>query len=138
MTERQKPVLTHDIVSRLIQKAVEKAEEMDLRMSVAVVDDGGNLSGFLRMQGARLIPARIAQNKAYTAVGFGRATSTWHTRMEEQPDVWHGIASTDGVALLGGGLPIEIQGILVGGIGVSGGSVDQDEECAKWAIKEGM
>ena len=130
----KKNILPQQLVWNMIQIAIAKAEELNIKVSVAIVDDGGNLTGFLKMDGAKLIPSNIAQNKAYTAAGFGIPTSQWYERIKENPPLLHGLVHTDRMTIFGGGCPIYIEGDLVGGIGVSGGTAAQDEQCAKAAL----
>jgi uncharacterized protein GlcG (DUF336 family) len=72
-----KPILKQQMVSRMIEGMIQKAIELKIAVSIAVVDDGGNLISFIRMDGAPLMGGTIAQNKAYTAVGFGVAFNWW-------------------------------------------------------------
>ncbi|GAE25611.1 hypothetical protein JCM9140_1617 [Halalkalibacter wakoensis JCM 9140] len=118
----------------MIGQAIEKAVELNIKVSVAVVDDGGNLFGFMRMDGAKVIPSNIAQNKAYTAVGFGISTADWYDRIKDKPALLHGMVHTDRMTIFGGGQPIYDGEDLIGGIGVSGGSQEQDDLCALSAL----
>jgi uncharacterized protein GlcG (DUF336 family) len=85
------------------------------------------------MDRAHLISGKIAQNKAYTAAGFGIPTSDWYPRIKDKPEL-QGIVHTENMIILGGGLPIYSDGHLIGGIGVSGGSAEQDTQCAQSAL----
>ncbi|GAB7389147.1 heme-binding protein [Bacillaceae bacterium] len=134
MEIKKKPFLTQDMALGMIQAAVAKAQELQVSVNVAVVDDGGNLMAFLRMDGAPLMSGEIARNKAYTAVGFGIPTSAWYERIKDKPAVLHGIVHTEHMVIFGGGLPIRMDGHLVGGIGVSGASAEEDEACAQAGI----
>lgn len=111
----------------VIAAAQRKAEEMGLRMNVAVVDAGANLTAFVRMDGAWLGSGEVARNKAYTARAFDKPTG--EIAGEAQPgQAAFGIAdSTDHrIAIFPGGLPLEVGGRVVGAVGVSGGRPDQD------------
>jgi uncharacterized protein GlcG (DUF336 family) len=130
-----KPTLSHKTVRDMIEHTILKADELGIAVNIAVVDDGGNLAGFIRMDRAALMAGEIAQNKAYTAVGFGIPTSAWYPRMKDKPSLANGIVHTPRMVILGGGLPIYIDGELVGGIGVSGGTEAQDEMCALAGLK---
>jgi uncharacterized protein GlcG (DUF336 family) len=70
--------ITTDAAHRMIAAAEAKATEMGVPMCIAVADPGGNLKAFSRMDGAALLSTQIAQDKAYTAVGFGMPTHGWH------------------------------------------------------------
>ena len=115
--------------------AVKKAESLGIRINAAVVDSGGNLAAFLRMPGAFLHSIDIAIDKAYTAAGFGMPTSAWPGLLEKSPAaVRDGLPRRPRLVVFGGGLPLRSNGDLLGGIGVSGGSEEQDESCASAAV----
>jgi len=115
-----------------IGAAVQAAEALGVRVNVAVVDASGVLAAFLRMPGAPLHSVDIAIDKAYTAASFGLATSQWQAALQQ-----HSAAVRDGLVLrprfvaFGGGLPVLENGQRIGGIGVSGGSEQEDEACAR-------
>jgi uncharacterized protein GlcG (DUF336 family) len=112
--------------------AVQAATALGIRINVAVVDAGGNLAAFLRMPGAFLHSIDIAIDKAFTAASFGLPTSHWHAALRQHSDaVREGIARRPRFVGFGGGLPIVEAGQRTGGIGVSGGSEEQDEACAQ-------
>ena len=112
--------------------AVQAAGDRGVHINVAVVDASGVLAAFLRMPGAPLHSIDIAIDKAYTAVSFGLATSQWQGALQQ-----HSMAVREGLVLrprfvaFGGGLPIIESGQRIGGIGVSGGSEQEDEACAR-------
>ena len=115
--------------------AVQAAQALGVRVNVAVVDASGVLAAFLRMPGAPLHSVEIAIDKAYTAASFGLATSQWQAALQQ-----HSAAVREGLVLrprfvaFGGGLPVLENGQRIGGIGVSGGSEQQDEACARAAL----
>jgi uncharacterized protein GlcG (DUF336 family) len=113
-----------------VNASVEKARELDLLINVAVVDTGGNLSAFLRMPGAFLHSIDIAIDKAYTSAGFGFPTSEWEGALPTGSLLREGIQHRPRLVSFGGGMPIRVDHKLIGGIGVSGGSEEQDEICA--------
>lgn len=118
--------------SEAARAAVARATALGIAVNVAVVDGSGVLVAFLRMPGAPLHSIDIATDKAYTAVSFGLATSQWHEALQA-----HSAAVREGLVLrprfvaFGGGLPIQEAGLRIGGIGVSGGSEQEDEACAQ-------
>lgn len=126
----QKYVLTSEIAREIINKAEEKAKELGVKVCIAVVDDGGNLIEFRRMTGAPILSIGIAQNKAYTAIAFGLPTGKWYELIKDEPALLHGIVHTPRLVIFAGGVPIKIDGQIVGGIGVSGATSKQDEEIA--------
>jgi uncharacterized protein GlcG (DUF336 family) len=112
--------------------AVQEAAALGIRINVAVVDAGGNLAAFLRMPGAFLHSIDIAIDKAFTAASFGLPTSQWHAVLQQHSAaVREGIVRRSRFVGFGGGLPIVEAGQRIGGIGVSGGSEEQDEACAQ-------
>src|SRR5229473_2254842 len=127
-------VKKHSIASELAQKmvdaAVAKATELGVRENVAIVDDGGNLKAFSRMDGAPILSIEISQHKAYTAL-FGFATQDFFKFIQTDPSLLAGIPQLARVAAYGGGLPIEVDGAIEGAIGVSGGTVQNDIDCAE-------
>lgn len=129
-----RPVLTEQICLKMIEAAVAKARELDIRINVAIMDSGANLKAFLRMDEAPLLSETIAKNKAYTAASFGLPTHEWYTMIKDDPSLLHGIVHTDRLVVFGGGLPIKSEGYLIGGIGVSGGTVEEDIQCAQAAL----
>lgn len=125
-------VVGWDAAATAVRAAVQHADQLGIRINVAVVDVGGNLAAFLRMPGAFLHSIDIAIDKAYTAASFGLPTSQWHAALQQHSDaVREGIVRRPRFVAFGGGLPIVEAGQRVGGIGVSGGSEEQDEACAQ-------
>jgi uncharacterized protein GlcG (DUF336 family) len=131
-------VTKHGISSELAQKmvyaAVAKASELGVSENVAILDDGGNLKAFTRMDGAPILPIEIALNKAYTAL-LGVSTQEFFEFIRGDPSLLAGIPTLDRVAAWGGGFPIKVDGEIVGAIGVSGApAVQNDVDCARAAL----
>ena len=119
-------------VQSALAGAAAKAQAMDVRVNIAVTDAAGLMVGFLRMNGAPLHSIDIALDKAYTASSFGLPTSQWTEVLKHHsPAVAQGLVARPRFVAFGGGLPIVHQGERIGGIGVSGGSEQQDEEIAQ-------
>jgi len=118
----------------ILQGAVEKANDLGVAVNIAVVDQGANLVAFLRMDGAALLSVQIAQDKAYTAAAFGKGTHEWYPMIAKEPALLQGIVQTPRLVIFAGGLPIEVEGRLLGGVGVSGGSSEQDLDCARAGV----
>src|ERR1700681_1165284 len=116
-------VKKHSISSELAQKmvnaAVAKARELGVTENVAILDDGGNLKAFSRMDGASIPTIEIAQKKAYTAL-FGVSTQDLFDFIKGDPSLLAGIPTLARVAAWGGGFPIKVNGEVVGAIGLSG------------------
>lgn len=117
--------------SRLIEAAAKHAAAIEVPMVIAVVDESGVLKAFHRMDGAPLLSVQLAQDKAWTAASYGLATHAWHDFIVTDPPLLHGIIKTPRLIVFGGGYPVEIDGVCVGGIGVSGGHYSQDMEVAQ-------
>lgn len=129
-------VVGWDAAATAVRAAVQHADQLGIRINVAVVDAGGNLAAFLRMPGAFLHSIDIAIDKAYTAASFGLPTSQWHAALQDHSAaVREGIVRRPRFVAFGGGLPIVEAGQRVGGIGVSGGSEEQDEACAQAGLR---
>jgi uncharacterized protein GlcG (DUF336 family) len=112
--------------------AVAHATAQGWRINVAVVDRGGNLMAFLRMPGAFIHSIDIAIDKAYTSASFGFPTKAWMGAIGHDEGMKLGFSAQPRLIVFGGGLPIaEGDGEWLGGIGVSGASEAQDEECAR-------
>ncbi|MFT3883569.1 MAG: heme-binding protein [Gemmatales bacterium] len=128
-------VISQEAADILIVGATAKATEMGLNMAIAVVDCSGALKAFRRMDGAPLLSTDIATNKAYTAAAYGLATHVWHDFIKEDPPLLHGIVHTPRLVVFGGGYPVEIDGSIVGAIGISGGHYAQDMQVAEAALE---
>jgi uncharacterized protein GlcG (DUF336 family) len=128
----EKTSITADLAHRIIGAAEAKAHEMGTAMVIAVCDESGVLKAFSRMDGAALLAVQVAQDKAYTAVGFGLPTDGWHDFIKDDPPLAMGApAQIDRLITFGGGYPIQVGGKVVGGIGVSGGHYTQDMDVAQ-------
>src|SRR5260370_38107573 len=89
---------------------------------VAMVDDSGVLKAFSRMDGAPLLSVQVAQDKAYSAVGFGMATDAWHDFVKDDPPLAMGAApGIDRLIVFGGGNPVKVGEEVCGGSSVRGG-----------------
>ena len=117
---------------RAIAAAMEHAASIKVPVCVAVADGGGNLVSFARMDGAPLMSAGLAQNKAYSVMAFkGMATREWWDAIKDEPALLHGIVKTDRLTVFGGGVAITEGETVVGAIGVSGGSAEEDHGIAE-------
>ena len=122
--------------SDAVRASVAYAQALGVAVNVAVVDVSGVQVAFLRMPGAPLHAIDIAIDKAYTAASFGLATSQWHNALQKHSDaVREGIVLRPRFVAFGGGLPILENGLRIGGIGVSGGSEQEDEAIAQAGLK---
>lgn len=127
--------IDEDTTLKAIQAVVAKAKEIGKPMSVAICDEGGNLKGFLRMDGASLMGSKICQDKAYTSAAARRPTHAYYDRIKDDPPLLHGMVHQPRLIIFGGGYPIFMDGQCIGAIGVSGGHWSEDMECALAAIR---
>lgn len=130
---------THAITLRTAEAVVHaaraKADEIGVPMNIAVVDEGNNLTAFARMDGAWLGSIDIAQSKAYTARAFDMETRELAPLAQPGGPLYGIEAGNDGrVIVFAGGIPLTVGGRIVGAIGVSGGTVDQDQEVAEAGV----
>ncbi|UJW80628.1 GlcG/HbpS family heme-binding protein [Hydrogenophaga sp. SL48] len=128
-------VITASAASLACQAAVAHAEVLGIRINVAVTDASGVLAAFLRMPNAFLHSIDIAIDKAYTAASFGFPTSQWPQVLAGDEALRLGLPLRPRLVVFGGGLPIAADGARLGGIGVSGGSAEQDEACARAGLQ---
>ena len=119
---------------RMIAAAAARARELGKAMSIAVVDEAGQLKAFHAMDGAPHLSIEIAQNKAYTASSFGIPTHVWWDFIKNDPPLLHGITHPPRLVIFGGGYPVIEDGQMVGAIGVSGGHYAEDMEVARAAL----
>ena len=127
--------ITPETALRAAEGAILQAGSLDIRINVSVCDASGLPMAFLRMNGAPLHSISISEDKAYTAASFGLPTSKWGQALSGLSDsVKQGLPLRARFVQFGGGLPIFVNGILIGGIGVSGGSEEQDEVCARFGL----
>jgi len=127
--------LTLEMAERILQAAKEKARELKIQEDIAVVDDGGNLKAFARMDGAWLGSIDIAIRKARTARYFDAETAKLG-QMSQPGQPLYGIEfSNGGLITFGGGMPLkDRQGNIIGAVGASGSTVDNDVKVAEAAV----
>ena len=129
-----KQSISFELAQKMVDKAVAKAREIGVSENVAILDDGGNLKAFSRMDGASVPTIEIAQNKAYTAL-FGVSTQEFFNFIQGDPSLLAGLPTLARVAAWGGGFPIKVNGEVIGAIGVSGApAVQNDVDCARAAL----
>ncbi|MFF4621296.1 GlcG/HbpS family heme-binding protein [Nonomuraea jabiensis] len=126
-----------ELALRMTEAAVRRAMREGAVISVAVVDEGGHLVSFQRMEGAEIAGPGLAQGKAYTSVALRRPTAELAVRTAPGGDLY-GLPRDDYVCV-GGGIPLWADhgggARVVGGIGVSGGAITQDVMCAEAAAE---
>jgi glc operon protein GlcG len=112
----------------VIAAAVAEAKKHDWKMNVAVVDSGGNLVAFARMDGAQLASVAISEHKARVAATFRRESKIFENGIQGGNTY---LVTLDGVVGSRGGIPLIENGKLIGAVGSSGGTGSQDEVCSK-------
>ena len=126
--------ISFELAQRMVNAAVAKAKEIGVSENVVILDDGGNLKAFGRMDGAPLPTIEMAQNKAYTAL-LGVSTHDFFKFIQSDPSLLAGIPTLSRIAAWGGGFPIAVNGEVVGAIGISGApTVQNDIDCASAAL----
>ena len=124
--------VTTELAHRVLAAAEAKAGELGLPMVIAVCDESGVLKAFSRMDGAALLSVQIAQDKAYTAVGFGMPSHGWYDFIKDDGPLALGAPTgIDRLVVFGGGYPIVVDDAVVGAIGVSGGHYSEDMQVAE-------
>ena len=123
------PPISLDRAQSLIDAAVAEAKKRNWKMNVAVVDSGGNLVAFQRMDGAMLASIQIAEHKARAAATFRRPTKEFEVGINLMHLNY--LLAFDGIIASRGGIPLIEQGMIIGAIGCSGGADSQDEIVSK-------
>lgn len=124
--------LPPDRIDQTTGAARKAAEELGVRVAIAIVDAGGHLAGFLRMPSAFLASSDLAIDKAWTAASFGTSTRGFGEMLENAaPSVRDGLLRRPRVTEVPGGVPILREGRVIGAIGISGGSEREDETIAE-------
>lgn len=128
--------LDSDEAQMLIEGAAAKAREIGVAMCIAVTDESGHLLRFERMNGGKISSISIAMDKAATGAIARHGTHVYNQLCVPGSPTF-GIHITNGghFSIIGGGLPVFVDGEIVGGIGVSSGTAEQDLICAEAAIQ---
>ena len=120
---------------RVVSAAEEKAREIGQPMDIAVLDAGRNLKSFARMDDAWLGSIEIAIDKAYTSTSFEMTTQDLASQAQPgQPLFGINTTSNSRVVIFAGGIPLQRDGKVVGAVGVSGGTPDQDQQVAEAGV----
>lgn len=124
-----------ELAKKLIEGAEQEATNMGVAMVISVVDEGGNLTAVHRMDDAWLASVDIAQNKAWTSVALKMPTSDLAEAAVPNAELY-GVNTTNNgrIVLFGGGIPLVENDQIIGGVGVSGSSVDHDVQVAEAAV----
>ena len=127
--------ITLDQAQTVIAAARLQAEQIGVPMNIAIVDAGGNLTAFAKMDNAWLGSIDIAQSKAFTARAFDMATKDLGAASQPNQPLFGIHASNHGkIIIFAGGIPLRKEGRVIGAIGVSGGTVEQDQQVAEAGV----
>ncbi len=127
--------ITLEQARKVLDAGLQKADEIGVRHNIAIVDAGNNLTAFARQDGAWLGSIDIAHNKAYTARAFDMATEDLYEMAQPGGSLYGITASNFGqVIVFAGGIPIRDGDEVVGAVGVSGGTIEQDQQVAEAAV----
>ena len=134
------PQLTLAEARAIIEGAIAYARESNMRMAVAVVDHAGNVVSSDRMDGAALQNIRFAEGKAFASALYRQTTEALGELYKTRPDRYFGIINMypGKIYLVGGGVPLALDGVLVGGVGVAGLPQGVDEKSAQAGIDAWM
>ena len=128
--------LDSDEAQILIEGAVAKAREIGVAMCIAVTDESGHLLRFERMNGGKISSISIAMDKAATGAIARHGTHVYNQLcVPGSPTFGIHVTNNGHFSIIGGGLPVFVDGEIVGGIGVSSGTAEQDLVCAEAAIQ---
>jgi uncharacterized protein GlcG (DUF336 family) len=121
---------------RIVKGAIARAQEMGVKLSIAVVDDAGHLVHLSRMDGAPFLSPQIATGKAYTAAAWQVSSAEIEQRAQSSPAFFSSVAAmTQGRTIIRrGAVTIVIDGKVVGAVGASGGTSEQDEEAVRAGV----
>ena len=133
LVDRRHPSLERalELLAHIRAEAVARS----LALAACVVDAGGHVIASQRMDGAALGAMQLAVGKAYTAVLWGTPTGYFMETTQPGGEDWGFNATDPRVVVYAGGLPLHADGALVGGVGASGGTAQQDEECVRAAVQ---
>jgi uncharacterized protein GlcG (DUF336 family) len=132
LLEQRQPSLA--LALDLLERVRREAESRGLALAATVVDAGGHVVATQRMDGAALGAMRLATGKAYTAVLWGMRSGDFMTSTQPGGDDWGFNATDQRIVVYAGGVPLRVDGELVGAVGASGGTAEQDEACVTAAV----
>jgi len=125
--------ITREAAAKLIAETIAASERVGFEPVVAVVDAAGNLKAFERSDRSSFLAVNIAIDKAYTAASFGLTTAQWVDLLEDRGA--SNLRHVPRVMAAAGGFPIMEDGVVIGGLGISGGSWSQDHEAGEQALR---
>ena len=126
----QRP-MDQEQAEKVVSAAQAKATELGITMSVAIVDESGNMVYFVRGNTSSFITFETARGKAIMAAGFRRPTHELLEGVRSNAAFWGGLANKLKMQPGGGGHPLTLNGAVIGGVGCGGGIGGQDEQCSE-------
>jgi uncharacterized protein GlcG (DUF336 family) len=131
----QRRRISLDLALALLSRVREEAASRGLSLAVAVVDDGGHVVASQKMDEAALGAMQLAIGKAYTAVLWGTPSGDFTESTQPGGEDWGWNSTDPRIVVYAGGVPLHVDGELVGGVGASGGTAAQDAECVLAAVR---
>ena len=125
--------ITRQAAARLIGEAISASEQVGFEPVIAIVDAAGTLKAFERSDKSSFLAVNIAIDKAYTAASFGLTTAQWVDLLDDRGA--SNLRHVPRVMAAAGGFPIMEDGVIIGGLGISGGSWSQDQEAGEAALR---
>ncbi len=132
---RERRQVSLDIALALLARVRDEAALRGLSLAAAVVDDGGHVLASQRMDGTALGAMKLALGKAYTSVLWGTRTAAFMDSTQPGGDDWAWNTTDSRIVVYAGGIPLLVDGELVGGLGASGATAAEDEECVLTAAR---
>lgn len=123
------------VAQALIQAALAEASQQNILIAACVVDQSGHLVAHHRMAGVSYMANELVRRKASTACNFRLPTHIFYNALQQQPTLKFAISSQADVLAVAGGMPIVIDGQCIGGLGIGGGSFEQDQAIAEKAMQ---
>jgi uncharacterized protein GlcG (DUF336 family) len=124
-----------ELALALLSRINDEAASRNLSLAAAVVDDGGHVVASQRMDGSALGAMKLAVGKAYTSVLWGAPTGDFMQSTQPGGDDWGWNSTDPRIVVYAGGLPLLVDGELVGGVGASGATAEDDAECVSAAAR---
>jgi glc operon protein GlcG len=132
-----RPTLSAEVSRRLLDTAVIQATAMSVPITVVTVDESGVIKELRRMDGAPLVSIQTAWNKAYAAAAIGMPPDDFYSAIESDGAAVASFATRPGLALIGGGIPVVVDGRVAGAVGVAGAmTAVEDRQIAEAAVSE--
>ncbi|WP_158895077.1 GlcG/HbpS family heme-binding protein [Amycolatopsis anabasis] len=124
--------ISDELAWKIVDAAHDAAKQTEKRFAISVVDESGNLKAFLRQDGSKLNAVQVSQDKAYTAASSAMPTEQWSEVLKKDEVIAAGAPTAiSRLVTMGGGLPITVDGEIVGAIGVSGAHWTDDVKIAE-------